>query len=170
MIKIIGIVLVAFATTLLGFSRSNEYIRRIRYLKSIENCIIRIENEIRYIQLPLTDIFYNCSKCENEIVSAIFKDAHNLLKTHSGETIENLWKLSVIKNEKRIHTDDISLFISLGEQLSYTDVDGQLKALKLFEHNLAETISNVETLYNNNKKLYRWLGFYSGATIILIFI
>lgn len=170
MIKTMGMVLVITATTLIGFSKSNECVRRIKCLKALENIIVRIQNEIRYIQLPLTDIFNNCSECGNETISAVFRDAHKLLNTHSGETIETLWKLAITQNEKRIHTDDIPLFISLGEHLSNTDVDGQLKALKLFERNLSETISNVENTYNKNKKLYRWLGLYSGATIILVFI
>ena len=170
MVKIFGMIAVFCATTLLGFSKSNECVRRIQYLKCMSNCVIRIENEIRYSQTPLKDIFFFCSKYENRVISKLFGSAYILLNTYSGETIEKVWKQAISQCECNISSEDIDLLNSLGTYLSNTDVDGQLKALNLFELNLKNAILGAEDYHSKNKKLYKWLGVYSGVIIILLFL
>ena len=154
MIRFIGIFFVISATTLLGFLKSGEYSQRVKYLKSMQNCIVRISNEIRYTQVPLKDVFFSCSCSDSPVISAIFNSAYNLLNEYSGKTFEQVWEQAVAKCEDGIFKDDVYLFLSLGSLLSNTDIDGQLKGLNLFEQNLSEAISAAETSCERNKKKF----------------
>lgn len=170
MVKIIGIVIVLATTTLLGFSKVNDNIKRVKYLKCMESCVVRLENEIRYTKSPIKDVFLQCSKCDDHIISTIFEHAYKLLDENSGKTIGYVWDESVKMSSKNIYKDDMDLLSSFGEYLSSADVEGYSKSLNLFSHNLSEMVLEAEYNYNTNKKLYKWLGIYSGATIAVLFL
>ena len=170
MYKIIGIALVVFSTTFLGISKANECVKRIHYLACMQRCLVQLENQIRYTQTPLKEVFLHLSECSDKLISDVFKSAYSVINVGNGKSVNDIWKDVVSKFKNCFNKEDVSLIMSMGDCLCNTDVEGQLKSLELFSHNLQDAVARAEQYYIKNKKMFTGIGFYSGTIISVLFL
>lgn len=166
--KIIGSAIVIISAVTLGILKSDEYENRVRYLESMQLCILQLENEMRYVQTPIFDAMKKISANAHITIAKILCEASK--QNSSGETVNKIWAKSVKTFSKELFCEDIELFLSLGECLGNTDLEGQIKSINLFETKLNQVIQKAQKTSDKNKKLYKNLGLYSGILIAVFFL
>lgn len=166
--KIVGAVIVIITTITLGISKSREFENRVRYLENMQLCILQLENEIRYTQTPIFEALKRISETTQSIICKLFDNASKQGTT--GETVSTIWTKAVEDISPELFNEDLELFLSLGECLGTTDLEGQIKGIELFKSKLNQQLQTAKDICNKNQKLYKNLGLYSGLLITVLLL
>ena len=69
-----------------------------------------------------------------------------------------------------LNNDDIEIIKELGISLGQTDLEGQLKNIRLVQTALKSQLDNAREEKNRNFKLYRNMGVLCGLILIIIIL
>ena len=166
--KFIGAVIVIITTITLGISKSREFENRVHYLENMQLCILQLENEIRYTQTPIFDALKRVSETTLPVISKLFNNASK--QGTKGETVCAIWTKAVNDISAELFCEDSELFVSLGDCLGTTDLEGQIKSIELFKNKLNQHLQTAKEVCDKNKKLYKNLGLYSGLLITVLLL
>lgn len=168
--KAIGIILIIMSATALGMSKSSEFKRRVKYLDSMQSCVLQFENEIRFTQTPILHAFESISDLAYDVIKDIFLYAAHRMNEASGETVASIWQESVNKFTDRIYDEDAELFSVFSECLGSSDLEGHLKCIDMFSSKLAQNCQKAKDQFEKNNKLFKNLGIYSGILLAILFV
>lgn len=79
----------------------------------------------------------------------------------------------VVDEEKvflNLNNNDVEILKGLGVSLGQTDIEGQVKNIRLVYTSLKSQLENAKEEKNKNFKLYRNMGVLSGLVIIIILL
>ena len=167
--KIIGGLITVSTCYFLGYLKSGEFSERVGYLSSMQSCVNKLTNEIRYTQTPFLRSFQSISKTSNPIIQSIFLNVIEFAEHSKGETLSVVWRKAIENSADRIHISDRELFMSFGDCLCAMDLEGQMKSLEHFSMQITDALNEAILLRNKNIKLYKNLGLYSGILLFLLF-
>ncbi|WP_125152252.1 stage III sporulation protein SpoIIIAB [Clostridium rectalis] len=172
MLKVIGSLMVILSCSIIGFLYGEKFKRRTSQLKELERSIHQLQNEVIYTHTALPEVLHNVYLKSNSTVGKVFEDVSKMLFLNDVDNVyDGFYKafndsLECISLKK----EDVDVILNLAKTLGESDVEGQNRMFSLTIENIKKQISNAEVLMHKNVKMYRYLGFTLGATIVIMFI
>lgn len=171
-VKIVLLVLVFTASTAIGFFISNRFNERVRELEDLINALEIFETKISYTYDTLIDTFtYISENLKTKIYRIFFITAEHLRENKNmsaGDVFRN-----VIDDEKiflDLNKKDIEIIKGLGLSLGQTDLENQIKNIKLITELLNRELKEAYEEKGKNFKMYRNMGVLTGLILIILLI
>ena len=159
MLKGVGILCILAGSTGIGVVMAKELDLRIRELLTLQQMILFIRGEIRYMRQPLTDTFFHVSGSAPEPFRQFFSCTAKELEQRRGRTAGEIWRYM-----------EASEFGKLGDVLGYLDVEMQVDTLDHYLEQLKLSTAHAMEAAKGKRKLYQYMGALSGAALsVLIF-
>lgn len=172
MLKFLGSVVVILSCTLIGMTIASNYRRRPEEIRALRNALQILETEIAYGATPLPDaLALVAERCDNR-VALLFKRASDELFTMRGVTAREAWLMAIndYYPKSALNQSDRAILQELGNALGISDREDQVKHLTLTKEQLQLAQAKAEDASAKNTKVYNYLGFLGGLTIVLILI
>lgn len=172
MIKIIGCAVILGASSMAGFIYSERLKYRVFQLNEIHRAIYQLQNEITYVHALLPDAFMSVASKSKEPIKELFNKTSELLINNEYENVYEAMNTAInaIKTRLYLNSDDINVILDLSKTLGESDIDGQNNIFSLTIANLKKQIRISEDFMRKNIKMYRYLGFYFGAMLVIALI
>lgn len=171
-LKLIGGILIIAASSFIGFIYSRDLSRRPHDLRMLQSMLQMLENEIVYLSDVLPDAFERISRINNAEVAVFFEKAAQNLRKEKCIDAASAWGNAVKENiyKTALNEEDEKILLLFGKLLGSTDIDGQIKNIRLTVQQLGQQEQKAEEFKKKNETLYRNLGILGGIAIILILI
>lgn len=172
LIKLLGSILVISACTAAGYVLSRDSSRRPSHLRDLQSLLQMMENEIGYMSNLLVDAFDNIAKTNRCEVSGIFKGTSRYMKENNGIPASSAWERTLDKEMPALslNREDRGILISFGKMLGNSDLDGQLKNIRLTLQQLRLQEKKAEENKKKNELMYKRLGLLLGIAIVIVLI
>lgn len=170
MLKIIGSLIVIVMSSLLGFMYSRDFEFRPRELRELQSLLQILENEISFLSNLLTDSFERVCKSSTGNSAEFFRQALCNLKSGKGLNASEAWEMAV-KDEKiktSLNKEDKEILASFGKLLGNSDLESQVKNIRLTISQLKNQEQKAEESRKKNAKMYKSLGALAGIAIVII--
>lgn len=169
-VKLFGCLIVFISSSLLGCIYSSKCSKRPNELRALQGMLQMFENEISFLSNKLTDAFYKIHNQNNCSISNFFKIAVELLENKPGISAFEAWKTAVNSNiiNTSLDKEDKEIIISFGKMLGSSDLEGQIKNIRLTLNQLKLQEQKAEEFRKKNEAMYRNLGILGGLAIIII--
>lgn len=165
--KIILLIAIVVASTILGILFSKKYSNREKELKEMKSALNIFATKIKFTYEPVPNVFLEISNKIGGNIGQIFARASSRMKEESaGEAWENAF--TDVKNN--LLEEDITILKNLGRLLGQTDIEGQLSEIEVVTQFLDTQLESARNEKIKNEKMYRTLGIVSGLTIAIILI
>lgn len=171
-IKFILILVVFGMSTFIGYALANRFTARVSELKDLLLALEIFETKIKYTYDSLSTTFlYIADNLKSKIYRIFYITAEEISQNKNnsaGDTFKN-----VVDNEKiflNLKNEDIEILKELGVSLGQTDIEGQLKNIRLVSTSIQKQLDNAIKEKEKNFKLYRNMGAMSGLVIIIILL
>ena len=159
MIKLMGMISVFMASSVMGFIMAKELNERTRCLKEIYDSAIHIKSELEYRGADVADCFRRRGRLFK--IASIYIDEGILPADALKKACRDLNEL----NEA-----DCLVINAYAENLYAEDIGGQIANVNLFLENLRGCIRNSEEEYHTKNRLYKAGGAIAGMGIIILLI
>lgn len=160
-LKLFGGVFIALSGLLVGIFFSSRLTARREFLTGFISFLSALETNIRYRSDDIiTLIKFSCTSTLVDIFSSksvVFKEFWN-------------YSINSIPKTNGLTSEDIKLLYDFGELLGTTDTEGQLNHIALYKELFQTELDKAVEDCKNKSKLYKILGFFSGAAVALILI
>lgn len=171
-IKTLLIISVLCISTFIGYALANKYSSRVLELRDLIMALEIFETKIKYTYDSLTTSFmYIADNLKTKIYRIFFITAQEVSENKNDSAGECFKK--VVDNEKiflNLNKEDIEILKELGISLGQTDIEGQLKNIRLVSNALRNQLEEAKEEKNKNFKMYRNMGVLSGLIIIIILL
>lgn len=165
--KIILLISIIIASTLIGILFSKKYSKREKELKDMKSALNMFATKIKFTYEPIPNLFLEISNKIGGNVGKIFERASNRMKEESaGEA----WNNSFLDVPNNLLEEDVVILKNLGRLLGQTDLEGQISEIEVVSQFLNTQLENAKQEKLKNEKMYRTLGIISGLTIAIILI
>ncbi|RKL64230.1 stage III sporulation protein AB [Thermoanaerobacteraceae bacterium SP2] len=168
--KLVGGTMVIISCSMIGFLVAGYYQIRPKILRNLQTAISMLETEINYGRSPLPEALKNIAeKCDKE-VSELFMNTMKYLSERSGLTAGEAWEkaLEAYAPNSNLNRGDFEILSAFGKYLGATDIQDQIKNIKLtLTHLRQQEVAALEER-QKNEKLWRYLGVLSGIMIFLL--
>lgn len=165
-----GSLIVICSCTFLGYILSTDCRKRPQQLRELQGMLQMFENQISYLSDILTEAFERIGRvCKSE-TGIIFLKTVEILKENRNLSASQAWELAVWQNIKRTALDreDEEILITFGKMLGSTDLDGQIKNIRLTLQQLKNQEIKAEEKRSKNEKMYRSLGILGGIAVVIV--
>ncbi|GAA0177227.1 stage III sporulation protein SpoIIIAB [Clostridium sediminicola] len=171
-IKLICSLIIIISCTLLGIKYGENLRKRVEELNSLLQAVNQMKVHIQYTFTPIPEILNDIAKKSSEPLATIFNNISEKLFLNAVDSIHEAFieELSKENHELHLKNDDTEILLDLAKSLGDTDVEGQSNVLNLIDMKLKKQIKSAETELEKNLKVYRYLGFSIGATIVILII
>jgi stage III sporulation protein AB len=172
MLKLLGALLVICGSTAAGFYYSDKFKRRTQQLNEFLRCFYQLQNEIVYTHTNLPEGIKNLSKTSIFPIGRLFKEISELLEKNEVDTVFDAFTqgFKIERNEIFLAKEDIEIIMNFSKTLGESDIEGHKKIFSLVLENLKKQTQISETIMYKNVKMYRALGFTSGAALIILLL
>lgn len=168
MLKAVGITVLLISSVLMGIYISHKLSLRVEILRKYLSFIKYIETEIRYSAGLIYDLMKKY-KTTGTMKNFIDECCSNMEK---GLSVSRAWELALLKTSvsSGLHSDDIEIIHSFGENLGKNDIEGQMAHCNLTNELINSCLNAAKDDKARKGKLYFMLCFFSGLCIILLFL
>lgn len=171
-LKIIGSIMVVFSSSYLGYVLAKDCSKRPNQLRELQNLVQMFENEISYLSNLLEEAFLKiyCS-CTSE-VGLFFKETIGKLKNDNSLNASEAWEAAVRENIKStaLNKEDEEIIVAFGKMLGNSDLEGQIKNIRLTLGQLKLQEDKAEESKKKNELMYKRLGILGGIAIVIILV
>ena len=170
MLKLLGIGCILAGSTGIGIAMARELDLRVEELVTLQQLMIFIRGEIRYMHQPLTETFAHAARTAPAPFSEFFLHTAGELEQRLGSTAGEIWR----RNQKaylsglHIGSREAGEFERLGDLLGYLDVEMQVDTLDHYLEQLKLSAARAEETAKGKRKLYRYLGALFGAALAIL--
>jgi len=171
-LKLIGSALIIITSGFLGLFLSKECGRRPRELRELQNLLQMFENEISFLSNTIADAFNKLSDYSTSSTRNFFKQTSlNLIKGKCCSAAE-AWEAAVKENFEKtsLNKEDKEVLISFGKILGASDIEGQIKNIRLTCTQLKMQEEKAEENKKKNEGMYRNLGLLGGLALVIIIV
>lgn len=171
--KLVGFVLIVFATGSYGICLGRELKIRLETLKAVKNAFVLLKGEIRLNHETLPDALKNISqKVSHAGVADFAASVANRLCGHEGEGLTKIWEEEsiIFSSGSYLEKKDCDKLIMAGEGLGFLDLRQQIDNIDLYVEVLDLDIKDLQDNYKSLSKIYTSLGFVSGLLIAIILV
>ncbi|MFC5532566.1 stage III sporulation protein SpoIIIAB [Cohnella yongneupensis] len=175
MLKFIGVALILFAGTMIGFVQAARYAARPKQIRQLLHALQRLETEISYGQTPLPQALDRIAGAVPPPLSYLFKDIAGSLQTetaHSGVTVKEIWGRAIVARwpETAMRAPEQEALIRFGSTLGASGREDQLKHIRLAMHQLQAEEANARDDQQKYERLSRSLGALGAALIVILIV
>jgi stage III sporulation protein AB len=169
LLKIIGGIFVISASSFLGYALSRDCAKRPHQLRVLQALFQMFENEVVFLSNVLTEAFEKISTSNNDEVASFFKATVKNLKT-TNISANKAWETALNENIKKtaLNKEDEAILISFGKMLGNSDIEGQVKNIRLTINQIKLQEQKAEESRKKNEKMYRSLGILGGLAVVII--
>lgn len=169
-LKIVGSLMILSASSFLGYTLSRECTRRPEELRELQGMLQIFENEISFMSNVLADAFCNVCKGSRSHVGNFFSQTAVILKQRKGINASDAWEMAVRNNmgKTALNKEDQEILISFGKMLGSSDLEGQIRNIRLTMNQLQQQEKKAEEAKKKSQSMYRNLGVLGGLAIIVI--
>ena len=170
LLKIIGSIMIISASVFIGNIFSRDCARRPQELRILQGLLQIFENEISFLSSILTDAFEKVYKSSNCCVTGFFISTVKYLKSEKCLNAVHAWEMAVRENIKKtaLNKEDEEILISFGVILGSSDLEGQIKNIRLTLNQLKIQEDKAEDIRRKNEKMYSNLGLLGGLAVVII--
>lgn len=170
-LKVLGSIIVLLSSSFLGYILSRDCSKRPQQLRSLQNLLQMFENQISYSSDVLAEVFERISRAGGE-TGILFRTTVDLLKDGSAANASEAWEKAVRKciGRTALKRDDEQILLSFGKSLGNTDLEGQIKNIRLSLGQLALQVEKAEENRKKNESMYKSLGVLGGLALVIILI
>ena len=165
--KIILLISIIVASTLLGILFSKKYSNREKELKEMKSALNIFATKIKFTYEPIPNVFLEIANKIEGNVGQIFARASNRMKE---ENAGDAWANAFTDVPNNLTKEDITILSNLGRLLGQTDVEGQISEIEVVVQFLDTQLEQAKQEKIKNEKMYRTLGIVGGLTIAIILI
>lgn len=169
MIKIVGAILILFATTWIGFEVAKQLTERPRQLRALKTALQSLEAEIMYGHTPLHEASRRLSQQLSSPISEFFEKFGNKL-TESETTVRDAWEESLkeIWGKTALKKGEFEIMKQFGETLGRHDRVSQQKQIMLTLTHLERQETEARDRQSRYEKMVKSIGFLSGLLLIIL--
>lgn len=170
--KLVGGIIVLFSSGFLGYVLSRDCARRPQQLRDLQSLFQMLENQISFMSEILSDAFEIICRNSSSEAAAFFETAAGYLKNDRGIDARGAWERAVKDNIKStaLGREDIEILFSFGRMLGGSDLDGQVKNIRLTRSQLELQERKAEEFRTKNERMYRSLGILGGIAVVIIIL
>lgn len=171
-IKFFLIIGVFITSTFIGYTLANRYKTRVLEIQDLLFALETFETKIKYTYDSLTTSFLYIADNLKTKVYRIFYVTAEEVRENKNDSAGECFK-RVVDGEKiflALNNDDIEIIKELGVSLGQTDMEGQVKNIRLVYNALKSQLKEAKEEKNKNFKMYRNMGMLSGLVIIIILL
>ncbi len=169
MLKIIGIILVVFASSKIGFSFASRLETRKAALAGFKNAFSLLEGEISFVKNNAQRAFEHISGVVQKPSDSFFA---NLSKTLKNQRIsfEKAWQKSIDKNASKmcLTEADIQILKEFSVRFGKADVENELKNIYNTNSAISIQLADAKNACDTNKKMYQSGGVLGGILIAVM--
>lgn len=171
-LKLLGSLMVLGASTYLGFALSAQCGRRPHELRTLQGLLQILENEMGYMSNLLCSAFERIAASSHDSVTVFFTQTVDILRRGDGTSASKAWEEAVKGNigETSLNREDGEILLSFGNMLGSSDLEGQIKNIRLTLAQLKVQEEKAEESRKQNGKLYRNIGVLGGIAIVILLI
>ena len=172
MLKGTGILLILLGSTGLGLTMAGELEKRIEELQTLQQLMLLLRSEIRYMHQPLPEAFLRMGREAPEPFGDFFMRTAAALQKRDGQTAGRIWteNLGILLPRLHLERHEVQELRELGNMLGYLDVEMQLNVLDYYLEKLKNSTEQARETAKSRKKVYRYLGVLGGAALVLFII
>ncbi|NLL70133.1 MAG: hypothetical protein GX238_03260 [Epulopiscium sp.] len=172
MLKVVGILLIILASTLIGTYFVKRHLYYLEDLQALLKGLTMLESEIHYAKSPLPIALEQIGIRLETNVRLFFIETAQELQKKSGKSIFIIWKETIEKNMPYTYLtkEEQKLLDSFGKTLGYLDREMQIKNIALIKSSLNEQIQQAFSYKNQQATLYQRLGILGGLLLIIILL
>ncbi len=168
--KLLGSIIVLFSSGFLGYVLSTDCKKRPQQLRELQLLLQMFENRISYLSDIVTEAFdriYSSSKSE---VGFFFGSASEMLKADRSLGASGAWEAAVRGHIKRtaLNKEDEEILVSFGKILGSSDLEGQVKNIRLTVNQLNMQEEKAEQARKKNEGMYKSLGILGGLAVVIV--
>lgn len=172
MLKLVGAFLILVAAILFGVQMKQQLAEHVRQLLGLKEVLMMLAGEISYGKIPLSEAFLHIAERGKEPFGQVFREVSRRMEQERNHTLYEIWQ-SAVKHHEEIFTfseDEMRIWMNLGENFGYLDMQLQLNNLRLYGQQIEEKLVQAQKELAVKQKLYQSLSVMSGLFLILIFI
>lgn len=159
--------LIVCCTTYIGFGLADYYIKREKLFKDLSLFCERLNSDIGFLLMPLTEILKNAGEGYSLVMTEIINVCQSVLEQKKPIKSELLFTLI---NSKYINDDEKKLICSFFSMLGKSDEKTQIDSIENY-HKRFLSFENISV--TDRKKfspMFKKLGFLSGLAICLFML
>jgi stage III sporulation protein AB len=170
--KILGLVLVCGASTLLGVYFGSLSSLRLLELEEWKKALLMLKSEISFSSAPLPEAMKNIGQRVQNPVGKIFSSFSQILESREKADLSLIWDKAMSKWKKDSHLtqEDSNWLGNFGRTLGYLDKSMQLGAIDLTVGYITGQTEVLAVQSAKTKKMYRSLGVLCGLLIAVILL
>ena len=168
--KLLGSIIVLLSSGFLGHILSTDCKKRPQQLRELQALLQMFENRISYLADVVTEAFDRIYSCTGSEVGIFFAAASEKLKSNRGIGASAAWEAAVRENIKKtsLNKEDEEILVSFGKILGSSDLEGQIKNIRLTINQLNVQEDKAERARSKNEGMYRSLGILGGLAVVIV--
>jgi len=172
MIKLLGMALILFAGTMIGFQQAAKYAERPRQLRGLAHALQRLETEIGYGHTPLPEALLRTADAAAEPLSSLFRETALSLEQGDGLSFNDSWSQTIQRNWRAtsMRSNEQSVLLRLGSTLGISDKEDQMKHLKLALLQLQAEEEAARDDQGRYEKMWRSLGILISLLVVILMV
>lgn len=168
MIKTLGIIILIFCTSAIGYQASLKLSMRKKFFENYISFLEFFKAQISFASLAFSEILERFApKDEFKIFKKLLKET---LKKE--KEISKAWDHSIlrVKDVFGLTSSDISIISVFGEEIGVTDIKNQLNLCNTHIHFAQEHFKEAKARKNQMSRLYITLGLWSGLAFSILLL
>lgn len=168
----LGMVLVVGATTLIGMGFYLKEKYRLQDLKTLEQAILQMQQQIAYMGSPLPDVLECVSLQIAGQIGCVLQEIADKMKQHSQETAEEIWESVWLQKAEQTYfvAEDLEMIIQFGRIWGGWDKQKQQNNMTYFMQELQQKQSVLQKKLEKNGKMYCGIGVLGGLMLIVVLL
>lgn len=170
--KIAGSLIVILSCTFLGFVMSTDCRKRPQHLRELQSMLQMFENQISYLSDVISEAFDRISKVGGSETSIFFSRTVEILKEERAISASQAWEQAVRQNISKtsLNREDEEVLVAFGKILGSSDLEGQIKNIRLSLGQLKLQEEKAEESRGRNENMYRSLGILGGIAVVIVLL
>lgn len=170
--KIVGSMIVILSCTFLGFVMSNDCRRRPQQLRDLQGKLQMFENQISYLSDVITEAFDRIGRVGCSETCIFFTRTVEILQEERSISASQAWEQAVRQNIKKtsLNREDEEIIADFGKILGSSDLEGQIKNIRLTLEQLKLQEEKAEESRSRNENMYRSLGILGGIAVVIVLL
>jgi stage III sporulation protein AB len=170
--KITGSVIVVLSCAFLGLVMSADIRKRPQQLRELQGMLQMFENQICYLSDVLTEAFERICRVSSSETGIFFRSTIENLNEEKSANASEAWRRAVTQNIKKtaLNKEDEEVLLDFGKMLGSSDLEGQIKNIRLTQTKLSIQEKKAEDSRCKNEKMYKSLGLLGGIAVVIVLI
>ncbi|NLV37140.1 MAG: stage III sporulation protein AB [Clostridiaceae bacterium] len=170
--KLTGSIIVIVSCSFLGLILSRDCKKRPTQLRELQGILQMFENQITYLSDIIADAFERISKIGGSDTCVFFTRAVEILRKNKAISASEGWSQAVEQCICRtaLNKEDEEILMAFGRMLGSTDLDGQIKNIRLTIGQLRLQEDKAEESRRKNENMYKSLGVLGGIAVVIVLL